>query len=59
MKEYVLKDASEGRIGNTPAWRFIMTKPDGTHHGHIMPTHTLDARAIEYDWKKEHKKLDI
>ena len=61
MKEYVLQQAIEHYVGRVPTWMFIMSKPDGTNHGHVMPRMTLDARAIEYDIDIEDREtlLDI
>jgi len=36
-----------------PCWRVVQEKPDGTMHCHIMPKHTLEARAIEYGVDRE------
>ena len=61
MDEYVLTQADSGFAAGGPAWRFMMVKPDGTFHAHIMPAHTLDARAIEYgiDVAERERLLEI
>lgn len=57
MDEYVLTDVLEGSFVGMPSWLIIMRKPDGTNHGHTLPKHTLDARAIEHDIDPKEREL--
>jgi hypothetical protein len=45
----------------TPLWRVIFKKPDGTYHDYIFPQSTLEWRAAEYDIDPEDTEalLDI